>query len=435
MTRNLSAWLAWQETLHLSSIDLGLTRVRQVAKNLDLLNLPFPVISVAGTNGKGSSTAMLQSIYQQAGYKTGVYTSPHLLRYNERIAINNEYATDDAVCSAFEKINTARKETSLTYFEFATLAAVVLFVEEAIDIAIFEVGLGGRLDAVNLWDADIALITSIAIDHESWLGNNREDIAIEKAGIMRQGNPVICGDKNPPTTIASEAQRIGAQLVQRNKDFSLTLPKASDKQWFWHNEQQNQTLALPLPNLKGVFQLDNAANVVAVIQYLQHKVSVSLDAIQQGLQTTTLIGRLQLISSCPELLLDVAHNPHAAEQLALYLKTHPVQGKTVALFSVLVDKDLEGIVGPFTSLIDEWHIVNIEGERGQSAEDIKSKLEKISSKYTITLHNNFKKPTQELKNTLNCEDRVVAFGSFLVVSKVLESVAKDSGLNNVRNLI
>ena len=423
MARNLSEWLTWQETLHLSSIDLGLKRVQQVAKNLDLLTLPFPVISVAGTNGKGSSTAMLQSIYQKAGYKTGVYTSPHLLHYNERIAIDNKYASDKAICSAFERINKARKKTSLTYFEFGTLAAAVLFVEADIDVAIFEVGLGGRLDAVNLWDADVALITSIAIDHENWLGNNRDDIAIEKSGIMRKGKPVICGDKNPPATISSEAQRIGSHLIQRDRDYSLFVTDINDKQWLWCHHQQNKTLSLALPSLKGIFQLDNAANVVAVIHSLQHNLSVSVDAIKQGLQTTTLAGRLQHISSCPELLLDVAHNPHAAEQLALYLETHPVQGKTIALFSILADKDLEGIVTPFKSLINEWHIVSIEGERGQSAESIKLKLEELQLKYNIILHNNFKKPMQELKNTLSCEDRVVAFGSFLVVSSVLESVA------------
>ena len=429
MTRNLSEWLEWQETLHLSSIDLGLKRVRQVADNLNLLTLPFPVISVAGTNGKGSSTAMLQSIYQKAGYKTGVYTSPHLLRYNERIAIDNEYASDEAICSAFEKINHVRGDTSLTYFEFGTLAAAVLFVEEDIDVAIFEVGLGGRLDAVNLWDADVALITSIAIDHESWLGNNRDDIAIEKAGIMRQGKPIICGDKTPPTTIASEAQRIGAHLIQRNKDFSLSFTDTTNNtnnKWLWHDHQQNKTLPLALPSLKGIFQLDNAANVISVIHSLQNKLTVSTDAINQGLETVTIAGRLQHIASCPDILLDVAHNPHAAKQLALYLETHPVQGKTVALFSILIDKDLEGIVTPFKSLIDEWHIVSLEGERGQSAESIKLKLEELQLKHSVILHSDFKTPIQALKNTCYCEDRVVAFGSFLVVSNVLESVVNMS---------
>ncbi|MCK5897125.1 MAG: bifunctional folylpolyglutamate synthase/dihydrofolate synthase, partial [Cocleimonas sp.] len=194
MSRTLSEWLTWQERLHLSSIDLGLERIRTVATNLHLLTLPFPLISVAGTNGKGSSTAMLQAIYQQAGYKTGVYTSPHLLRYNERISLSGSPVSDQSLCKAFATIDQARGNTSLTYFEFSTLAAAILFVEEKVDVAIFEVGLGGRLDAVNLWDADIALITSIAIDHEDWLGSNRNVIAIEKAGIMRPETPVICGD-------------------------------------------------------------------------------------------------------------------------------------------------------------------------------------------------------------------------------------------------
>ena len=428
MSRTLSEWLDWQQTLHLSSIDLGLDRIRVVAAKLKILELPFPLISIAGTNGKGSSTAMLQSIYQQAGYKTGVYTSPHLLRYNERIAIDGIAATDDLICDAFEKINQARGDTSLTYFEFSTLAAALLFVEQDVDLAIFEIGLGGRLDAVNLWDADIALITTIAIDHESWLGNNREDIAIEKAGIMRQGKSVICGDKNPPTTIASEAKRIGAQLIQRNIDFSLTLiePQVNNqsiaKHWQWHDHQQAESLELPSPSLQGQFQLDNAANIITTITQLQTQLPVALKAIEKGLVTIVLAGRLQTIATCPQILVDVAHNPQSAQQLALYLHQNPIAGKTVALFSVLEDKDLAGIVAPFNTLIDQWSLVSINDERGQSADQIKYKLEKLGINSTAIVNNNFKKAMQDLINALECKDRVVAFGSFLLVSEVLESM-------------
>ena len=424
MPRTLSEWLDWQETLHLSSIDLGLDRVRIAAENLDLLTLPFPAISVAGTNGKGSSTAMLQSIYQQAGYKTGVYTSPHLLRYNERIALNGAPASDDAICKAFAQINQARGETSLTYFEFGTLAAALLFVQEKIDIAIFEVGLGGRLDAVNLWDADIALITGIAIDHESWLGNNREDIAIEKAGIMRSGKPVVCGDQHPPTTIASEADRIGAHLLQRDIAFSLSHYKSPDnsEKWQWHDLQNNTSLTLPLPSLAGEFQLDNAANVITIITQLQARLPVATQAIQKGLLTTVLAGRLQIVATKPEVLVDVAHNPQAAQQLALYLHNQPHSGKNIALFSVLKDKDLQGIITPFKDIIDQWAILSIDSERGQSAEEIKSKLQKLGINNITIVSNNFKKAVQDVKNALEYEDRVVAFGSFLLVSGVLGSL-------------
>ena len=424
MPRTLSEWLDWQETLHLSSIDLGLDRVRIAAANLDLLTLPFPVISVAGTNGKGSSTAMLQSIYQQAGYKTGVYTSPHLLRYNERIALNGTSASDDAICKAFKQIDQARGETSLTYFEFGTLAAAVLFAQEKVDIAIFEVGLGGRLDAVNLWDADIALITGIAIDHESWLGNNREVIAIEKAGIMRRDKPVVCGDKHPPATIASEADRIGAHLLQRDISFSLSHNKSPDntEKWQWHDLQNNTSLTLPLPSLAGEFQLDNAANVITAITQLQARLPVTTQAIEKGLVTTVLAGRLQIVATEPEILVDVAHNPQAAQQLALYLRNHPHSGKNIALFSVLKDKDLQGIVTPFKDIIDQWAILSIDSERGQSAEEIKSKLQKLGINNITVVSNNFKKAVQDVKNALEYEDRVVAFGSFLLISGVLESL-------------
>ena len=426
---SLFEWLEWQQQLHLSSIDLGLDRIRLVAENLELLSLPFPVITVAGTNGKGSSTAMLQSIYQQAGYKTGVYTSPHLLRYNERISINAISASDSHICTAFEAIDQARGEISLTYFEFATLAAVWLFVKEKVDLAILEVGLGGRLDAVNLWGADVALITTIAIDHESWLGKHREEIAIEKAGIMRRGKIVICGDLSPPSTIESEAKRIDAQLIQRNRDFSLSLleslpPKQQNtlKQWEWHFYQQNISLKLPFPALKGQFQLDNAAHVIATIEQLQTQLAVPLEAMQIGLINTKLAGRLQTVSTCPQVLVDVAHNPQAAEQLALYLSNHPVSGKTVSLFSVLKDKDLAGIIAPFNGVIDQWCLISLDDERGCSAIQLQSQFEKLGINHTIIVNNNFKKAMQDIINTLECNDRLVVFGSFLLVSGVLESL-------------
>ena len=419
MARTLSEWLSWQETLHLSSIDLGLDRVRVVAKNLQLLALPCPIISIAGTNGKGSSTAMLQSIYQQAGYKTGVYTSPHLIRYNERIAINGLAASDDAICSAFETIDQARGDISLTYFEFGTLAAAILFAQEKVDVALFEVGLGGRLDAVNLWDADVAVITSIAIDHESWLGNNREDIAIEKAGIMREGCPIISGDLDPPKTIASEAKRIGAQLIQRNIDYSLSI---DNNDWLWTDLKHQYKIKFVKPSLQGSFQLDNAANVISVVNSLQKMLPVSIEHINTGLQRTKLLGRLQHLSTCPDFIVDVAHNPQSAEQLALYIAENPVAGKTIAIFSALKDKDLKGIVKPFINIVDEWHIMPLGGERGQSALDIKSSLKLLQINNQIIVYDNFNKAVQDLKDTLKCEDRVVAFGSFLLVSGILESL-------------
>ena len=419
MARTLSEWLSWQETLHLSSIDLGLDRVRAVAENLQLLQLPCPVISIAGTNGKGSSTAMLQAIYQQAGYKTGVYTSPHLLRYNERIAINGLEATDAAICDAFETIDQARGDISLTYFEFGTLAAAVLFAKEAVDVAIFEVGLGGRLDAVNLWDANVSLITSIAVDHESWLGNNREDIAIEKAGIMRNACPVISGDLNPPKTIASEAARIGAKLIQRDKNYSLT---DDNNRWIWNDLDTDKKVKFVKPSLKGHFQLDNASNVIAVVNCLQTLLPVTTAQINLGFQNIQLAGRLQHIGTCPEFIVDVAHNPHSAEQLALYIAENPVDGKTIAVFSALKDKDLEGIVKPMVQLVDEWHIISLGGERGLAATTIKSALELLQINNQIIVYDDFNKTVQDLKNTLKCQDRVVAFGSFLLVSGVLESL-------------
>ena len=417
MSRTLSEWLEWQEQLHLSSIDLGLDRVSKVASRLQLDTLAMPVITVAGTNGKGSSVAMLNSIYQQAGYRTGCYTSPHLVSYNERITLSGTMAEDEDICEAFEAIDQARQSISLTYFEFGTLAAAYLFKKYNVDVAIFEVGLGGRLDAVNLWDADLALISNIDIDHIDWLGDDREQIGVEKAGIMRQGKTVVCGDTQPTRSIASEAQRIGAQLLQQGKDFTWQ-HSTQDQSWLYCTKVQ-KTL-LPLPSLQGTFQLNNAAMVITAVQSFQNTLAVSWDAIKAGLQRAHIAGRLQTFGHCPEYLVDVAHNPQSAQALAEHLKANPVQGKTVALFSALADKDLSGILQPLCETFDAWHVVPLEGPRAQAPSHIQQTL--IASKVTgdITSHETFEPVIKMLQNTLNCEDRVVAFGSFLVVSRFMQ---------------
>jgi len=420
MKESLDDWLSWQETLHTTEIDLGLERIRQVASKLDCLTPSFPIITVAGTNGKGSSVALLESILIAQGYKTGSYTSPHLLVYNERIKLNALHASDKQIINAFEKIDKARGDISLSYFEFGTLAAVLIFSEQNVDVAILEVGLGGRLDAANLWDASLALITSIAIDHENWLGNDRETIAKEKSGIMRTDTPVISGDLNPPKSIKTEAKRIGASLFQINKDFSFKSIDTNYWQWSWPANDKNSNYTLPHSALNGEYQLNNAATVIAGLQAIQQLLPVSLDAIKQGLESVSIIGRLELLSQSPDWLIDVAHNPHSAKALSKYLIQHPTSGKTYALFSMLKDKDIKEVLATMNQHIDEWHIFELEGSRGISLSALKQLMKKAPVTGDIISHDKCSKAIKKLKKHIKNKDKVVAFGSFLVISQVIE---------------
>lgn len=423
MSRTLTDWLNWQETLHLSEIELGLERIGKVARKMGLMQPPFTVITVAGTNGKGSCVALLESILRKQGFKTGTYTSPHLLRYNERIALNGEAAKDSIICDAFESIDTAREQTSLTYFEFGTLAAMTCFFRQQVDVAILEVGLGGRLDATNVWDADLAIITGIAIDHVSWLGDNRESIAIEKAGIMRCGKPVVCGDPDPPATIADEARRKKAHLFQLGQHYSYK-PNGEDHwEWCWLTSMQSDKHCriYPKPALSGHFQLNNAATVVTGLHLLDQQLPVTEQSIRQGLRSVTLPGRLQLLSTNPHWLIDVAHNPQSAEQLAHYLIQNPVSGDQPALFSMLEDKDIEQVVQLMKSLINEWHLVELSGNRSLTNRQLSDRLKKAGVTAEIHCHANFEAACQTLRKQAKNEDRVVAFGSFLLVSGVLKT--------------
>ncbi|MBJ6609693.1 MAG: bifunctional tetrahydrofolate synthase/dihydrofolate synthase [Candidatus Thiothrix moscowensis] len=396
----LDDWLRWQENLFLSAIKLGLERISIVAGRMGLLTLPVPVITVGGTNGKGSTSTMLTCILQEQGYKVGTYTSPHLLRYNERIAINGEPVTDATICAAFAVIDQARDDIDLTYFEFGTLAAVWCFLQANVDVMVLEVGLGGRLDACNLWDADVAIITSIGIDHVDWLGHTREAISYEKAGIMRAGKPVVCGDPEPPAVIAAQAERLGARLLQYGRDFT--------------------TYGIPQPALVGDVQRRNAACVVTALQQLQDRLPVSAAAIHAGLASARIAGRMQQVHVAPEVILDVAHNPEAAKELALWLKKNPATGKTCAIFSILADKDVTGVVESVAMHMDEWHLVPLPGYRAISVDALIEKMRETGIRKPVHLHVDFQSAWNYIKFSAEKEDRVVAFGSFLVVSGMLE---------------
>lgn len=401
--KTLAEWLSWQESLHLSAIDLGLERIREVAGRMGLLTVPVPVITVAGTNGKGSACAMLSSILHTQGYKVGAYTSPHLLRYNERISVNGIPLDDAPICEAFAAIDAARGGISLTYFEFGTLAAVWCFLQARVDAMVLEIGLGGRLDACNLWDADVAIITSIGIDHVAWLGDNREAIGREKAGVMRRGRPVVCGDPAPPASIAAVAAETGATLLQYGRDFSLA--------------------GIPRPALPGDVQWLNAACVVTALQQLRETLPVDAGAIADGLANVAIPGRMQKLGSNPEVILDVAHNPAAANELAVWLKKNPVTGKTSVIFSILADKDIDGVLETVASLVDEWHLVPLAGERAVNQQELAEQMSRTGICSPVYCHPDFQSAWDAITARADAQDRVVAFGSFLVVSGMLDMLA------------
>lgn len=414
--RNLTQWLTYLEQLHPNTIDMGLERLEKVANRLQLTRPAPLVITVTGTNGKGSTCAFIASLIQQQGLNVGVYSSPHLLHYEERISINNTPVTEAMLCEAFAKIESARGEISLTYFEFGTLAAFLLFEQANLDAVILEVGLGGRLDAVNLIDADIAVVTSIGIDHQEWLGSTRESVAFEKAGIFRANHPAVCGDTNPPLTLIEQAQEKQAPLFVRNKDFSI---QKFVSHWQWQGTTKSgKTIELnniPLLDLP----IDNAAVALQVFALLD--LPWHFESINNALINTKLLGRLQKQSiyfngKQIDLLLDVGHNPHAAIFLANYLKNDTVK-KRYAVFGLLADKDLEGVITPLAPLIDDWAVAPLQCPRSNTGQTLADALEKHTDQVTITPSIDDALMTQ--LNKAQAHDEIVIFGSFYVVSEAL----------------
>ncbi len=414
MPNTLADWLSYLETLHPKTIALGLERVAQAKQQLSL-NPDFPIIMVGGTNGKGSVCAMLESIFHAAGYLVGCYTSPHLLDYNERVRVGKRQVSDAALCAAFEKIEQVRGDVPLTYFEFGTLAAMQCFIEQKIEVAILEVGLGGRLDAVNVFDADCSVVVSVDIDHTEYLGDTREKIAYEKAGIFRGGRVAVFGDLDMPNAIASEAQRMGAQLWQLGEQYSFT---AGKQQWNYRSKLGTRS-ALPYPALRGSFQLRNASAALAALDVLREKLPVDMSAVRRGLGEVTLPGRFQVIPGKPQLILDVAHNPHAAISLAQNLAAMPPAGKTFALFAMLKDKDMAGVVRALRAQVDVWLVAGIAAPRGATALELAQVLDEEGVIGTVQT---FVTVTDALRHACNEaaeNDRIAAFGSFYTVAEVM----------------
>jgi len=411
--KTLDAWLQWQEGLHPKAIDLGLDRVLEVASRLGVTRSGASVITVAGTNGKGSSLAMLDAIYREAGYRVGLYTSPHVHHYNERIQVDGKMVSDEALCKAFEVVDQARGYVSLSYFEFGTLAALQLFSGQHLDLILLEVGLGGRLDAVNVIDPDLALITSIDIDHVEWLGSDREQIGKEKAGIMRPGKPVIISDPAPPESIQAESDRIGSHLCSLGQEFRYQKLASG---WSWLSDS---TLYedLPLPGLKGDFQLQNAAGVIAVVETLSDQFPVSRESLSRGLEGVSVKGRLMQAGTDPEVLLDVAHNPQSTRVLAEYLTENPMPGRQLAVIGVMADKDVESMVRPLMNHFDAWFVAQPLLPRALEADKLVEKLLMLGVSGTVTQYSSIQAARKAAQTESGRGDRIVIFGSFYTVAE------------------
>ena len=420
--RTLGDWLAYLEQLHPSAIDMGLERSQAVATRLGL-GRPAPrVVTVTGTNGKGSTCAFVASLLRAQGLKVGVYSSPHLLRYNERVQIEGVEASDQALCEAFEAIEAGRGETSLTYFEMGTLAAFWLFQRSGLDAVVLEVGLGGRLDAVNLVDADLALVTSIGIDHADWLGDSRESVAFEKAGIFRQGRPALCGDLDPPQPLLDQAAKLACPFFLRGRDYDLGV---TEQDWHWRgldNKGRSVELTgLPLLDLP----MENAA--LALQAYLLLDLPWEAGQIAAALLGTRMVGRLDRRhftwqGKSLTLLLDVGHNPHAADYLARRLAARAPKGKRLAVFGLLSDKDLDGVLQPLQGQVQDWAVAPLPTSRTRPAAELQGALENLGA--SVTSHASVQAALEAQCARATAEDEILLFGSFYCVGEALEWLAR-----------
>ncbi|MFC4314669.1 bifunctional tetrahydrofolate synthase/dihydrofolate synthase [Steroidobacter flavus] len=434
--KSLADWLRWQETLHPSAIDLGLDRMRRTLQRLNWQQPACPVITVAGTNGKGSTVALTSQILRAAGYRVGTFTSPHLIRYNERIVIDGREVSDASLVAAFERIEAVRGTDTLTFFEFNTIAALLVFDTAGVDAIVLEVGLGGRLDSVNVVDADVAIVSSIALDHTDWLGPDVETIGREKAGIFRAGKPAIFGSRDMPTSIGDVAQELGAPLYRLGEDFDW---QREGQRWSWRGRTTSYDNLLR-PALHGELQFDNASAVLCALECLSSRLPVTREAIETGLQKVTLPGRFQVvrrtepvsrgISSAALLgshslpvavdwILDVAHNPAAAQALSGQLASRPTGGRTLAVCGILGDKDIEGIATALRNSFDSWIVVGVPSARAVPVHDLAERLAKMGAHIAKTAAT-VADGCEAARMMAHAGDRIVVFGSFLTVGPALE---------------
>ena len=427
--RHLSDWLSWQQTLHPRAIELGLDRVRRVLAALRLETPPFPILTVGGTNGKGSAVAFTDAILRAAGYRVGAYTSPHLLRYNERIRVADVEVDDAALCEAFAAVDAARGAISLTYFEFGTLAALWLFAQARVEVAVLEVGLGGRLDAVNAVEPNAALVTTVGIDHCDWLGPDRESIGFEKAGIYRAGKPAVCADPQPPHRLLLHAEQIDARLLLHGRDYGYRT-EADAERWSWRSRGREYH-DLPKPALAGGFQLANAAAALMLLETVRDRLPVTEAAVHRGLRTARRTGRFQVVPDVgPKPLtwiVDVAHNPHAAAALAVELAAQPTVGRTHVVLATLADKDAAGVAQALAAVADGWYPAGcgpagLGGPRGRAGEQLAATLRAAGITDIISAYPTVEDACFDAAARARRGDRIVVCGSFHTVATALQNV-------------
>jgi dihydrofolate synthase/folylpolyglutamate synthase len=421
LSASLDDWLARISAQHPSTIALGLDRVGAVWNRIVTpakAGAQFPpVITVGGTNGKGSTCAYLERILLECGYKVGLYTSPHLHRYNERVRINGGDASDAALVEGFERVEAARGDTPLTYFEHGTLAALWQFATSGLDALILEVGLGGRLDAVNIIDADCAIVASVDLDHQAYLGNDRESIGFEKAGIFRAGRPAIFGDLNPPARLEAHAAAIGAHLQVLGRDFRY---EVGDHQWDFIG-RRGARRALPFPALRGRWQLRNASSALAALDELASRLPVSLGEVKRGLALVRLPGRMQVLPGRPTIVMDVAHNPHAARALADGLGDMGFYENTLAVFAILGDKDVGGVIDAMRGRVDKWFVASSVSDRAAATATVVEALEKRGLKEATRAFATVPSAFEAARGAAGPNDRIVVFGSFTTVAEALRN--------------
>ncbi|MCX7086083.1 MAG: bifunctional tetrahydrofolate synthase/dihydrofolate synthase [Methylococcales bacterium] len=417
---SLKSWLDWQENLHPIAIDLGLERVTTVYNALNPDRIKPLTITVAGTNGKGSCVAYLEAMYRAQGYSVGTYSSPHILKYNERIKINGEPVSDDLICDAFSKIEAVRDEISLSYFEFGTLAALTIFQQANLDIQLLEVGLGGRLDAVNIVEPDIALITSIDIDHVDWLGATREAIGKEKSGIFRSHKPAIVGDINPPDTLLQIAKDKQAELYLIKQNFNYSKQKDV---WTWSTETQSIN-DIPTPGLKGEHQYRNASSAILAVNLLAQKLPVDNESIRSGIKNVHLLGRFQLINDKIPVLLDVGHNPEAVRTLVDYLTESFPDKKIHAVFSMMRDKDIAHVLELMNPIIYDWFFSPLNNPRTASEAMMREFFAQSSISRVSFGFKSFNDAFLAAQSKSEANDLLLVFGSFFLVSECLNEFKK-----------
>lgn len=409
--RPLAGWLEHIERQHPQPIALGLERVLEVLKELQT-KISCPVLTVGGTNGKGSTCALLEAILSSAGYRTGLYSSPHLVRYNERVRVAGREASDEELCDAFEAVEAARGPVSLTYFEFGTLAALWLFARSGVEALVLEVGLGGRLDAVNVIDADCAILTSVGVDHVEFLGHTREEIGREKAGIFRPGRPAVIADPHPPASVLAEIERIGAVPVLFGRDFGFA---KQGTQWScWGPAGKRSGLAHPA--LRGSVQLRNASAAIAALDSLRERLPIAMKDVRRALAEVSLPGRFQVLPGRPQIVLDVAHNPEAAATLAANLGDSGYAPETIAVFGMLKDKDIAGVVRAVAPRVTRWHLASLPGARGAESSFLREVLFQEKIQQPIFEHASVAEALAAARKEAAENDKIIVFGSFLTVA-------------------